>query len=143
MLELVLANLRVRPFRTFVSIVGVAIGVVLIVLFTGLARGMTNDMARRASNWKAEIVFTRPGAMDFQSSNSPVSTAYVPRLLEIDGVKSATPVIRYFASNSKGRFGVQQLDGVDWKTFSEMNDMQLVEGRAPFAQDEILLDERQ
>jgi len=117
--------------------------VTLVVLFTGLARGMTNDMARRASNWKAEIVFTRPGAMDFQSSNSPVSTAYVPRLLEIDGVKSATPVIRYFASNSKGRFGVQQLDGVDWKTFSEMNDMQLVEGRAPFAQDEILLDERQ
>ena len=143
MLELVLANLRVRPLRTLISVVGVALGVTLVILFTGLARGMTNDMARRASNWKAEIVFTRPGAMDFQSSNAPVSTAYVSKLLEIDGVKSATPVIRYFASNSKGRFGVQQLDGVDWKTFAEMNDMHLVEGRAPSADDEVVLDERQ
>ena len=64
MLELVLANLKVRPFRTLISVIGVALGVVLVVMFTGLARGMTNDMAKRASNWKAEIVFTRPGAMD-------------------------------------------------------------------------------
>ena len=86
MLELVFANLRVRPFRTMISVIGVALGVVLIVLFTGLARGMTNDMARRASNWKAEIVFTRPGAMDLTSSNAAVSTGYAPRLQAIDGV---------------------------------------------------------
>ena len=84
MLELVLANLKVRPFRTLISVVGVALGVVLVVLFTGLARGMINDMAKRASNWKAEIVFTRPGGMDLTSSNAAVSTAYAPRLLEIE-----------------------------------------------------------
>jgi len=50
MLELVLANLRVRPLRTLISIVGVGIGVVLIVLFTGLARGMTDDIAKRTAN---------------------------------------------------------------------------------------------
>ena len=143
MLELVLANLKVRPLRTLISVVGVALGVTLVVLFTGLARGMTNDMARRASNWKAEIVFTRPGAMDPTTSNASVSTAYVPKLLEIDGVHSATPVIRYITPNSKGRFGIQQLDGVDWQAFAEMNEMQIVEGRAPTADNEILLDERQ
>ena len=36
MIDLVFANLRVRPFRTLISVVGVAIGVVLVVLFTGL-----------------------------------------------------------------------------------------------------------
>ncbi len=62
MLELVLANLKTRPFRTLISIVGVALGVVLILLFTGLARGMSENMVKRAANWKAEIIFTRPGA---------------------------------------------------------------------------------
>jgi putative ABC transport system permease protein len=143
MLELVLANLRVRPFRTLISIIGVALGVVLVILFTGLARGMTNDMARRASNWKAEIVFTRPGAMELTSSNTPVSTAYAERLLQIEGVKSTVPVIRYVTPNTKGRWGIQQLDGVEWQPFAEMNEMQIVEGRAATANDEVILDERQ
>src|SRR3954453_22842683 len=131
MLELVFASLRVRPFRTLISVVGVALGVVLVILFTGLARGMTNDMAKRASNWKAEIVFTRAGAMDLQSSNAPVSTAYAQKLLEVDGVSATVPVIRYITSNSKGRFGILQLDGVEWQPFAEMNDMRLIEGRGP------------
>src|SRR5688572_27002356 len=143
MLELVLANLKVRPFRTAISVVGVALGVVLVVLFTGLARGMTNDMARRAANWKAEIVFTRAGAMELQSSNASVSTTYATRLLEIEGVRSTVPVIRYISADTSGRWGVKQLDGVDWEPFAEMNGMELVEGRAPAANDEVILDERQ
>jgi putative ABC transport system permease protein len=143
MLELVLANLKVRPFRTLISVIGVALGVVLVVLFTGLARGMTNDMARRASNWKAEIVFTRPGSMEMTSSNMNVSTAYTQRLLQIEGVKSVVPVGRYITPTSKGRWGIQQIDGVEWQPFAEMNDMQIVEGRAPQANDEVIIDQRQ
>ncbi len=143
MLELVFANLKTRPFRTAISIVGVALGVVLVVLFTGLARGMSNDMSRRASNWKAEIVFTRPGAMEPTSSNASVNTAYAPRLLQIEGVESVVPVIRYVTPNSKGRFGLLQLDGVEWQSFAAMNEMQTVEGRAPTANDEVILDSRQ
>jgi putative ABC transport system permease protein len=143
MFELIIANLTVRPFRIAISIVGVALGVVLIVLFTGLAQGMSNEMAKRAANWKAEIVFTRPGAMTYDSSNAPVSTAYAKRLLEIDGVASTVPVIRYVTPSPKGRWGIQQLDGVDWQPFADMNDMRLVEGRAPVSNDEVILDERQ
>lgn len=143
MLELVFANLRVRPLRTLISVVGVALGVTLVILFTGLARGMTNDMAKRATNWKAEILFTRPGAMDLQSSNMNVSTAYVERLAAIEGVDSVVPVGRYITSNSKGRWGIQQLDGVDWEPFAKMNDMHIVQGRAPAAENEVILDERQ
>jgi putative ABC transport system permease protein len=142
MLELVLANLRVRPFRTAVSIIGVALGVVLVVLFTGLARGMSNDMAKRAANWKAEIVFTRPGAMDITSSNASVPTAYADRLREIDGVQATVPVIRYITPNSDQRWGIQQIDGVEWQPFAEMNEMQIIEGRAATASDEVILDER-
>ena len=143
MLELVLANLRTRPFRTLISIIGVALGVVLVVLFTGLARGMTNDMAKRANNWKAEIVFTRPGAMELTSSNANVSTKYAEKLLEIEGVQSTVPVIRYITPTPKGRFGILQLDGVDWIPFAQMNEMQLVSGRPAQASAEVIVDERQ
>lgn len=143
MLELVFASLQVRPFRTLISVVGVALGVVLIILFTGLARGMTNDIARRAANWKAEIVFTRPGGMDTMSSNAAVNLAYAKKLLEIDGVRSTVPVIRYVSSDSRGKWGIKQVDGVDWQPFAEMNGMQLVEGRSAIANDEIIMDQRE
>jgi putative ABC transport system permease protein len=143
MLDLIIANLTARPFRTLISIVGVSIGVVLVVLFTGLTEGMTNDMAKRAANWKAEIVFTRPGAMTNDSSNAPLRTEYADRLKQIDGVRSVVPVIRYITSNSSATFGLQQLDGVDWEPFAAMNEMSLVAGRAPKANNEIVVDERQ
>ncbi len=143
MLELVFANLKVRPFRTIISVIGVALGVVLVVMFTGLARGMTKDLAKRASNWKAEIVFTRPGGMDTMSSNAAVDLRYVPRLMEIEGVAATVPMYRYIASDSKGNWGIRQIDGVEWEPFATMNDMQIVEGRPPVANDEIVLDQRQ
>jgi putative ABC transport system permease protein len=143
MLELVLANLRVRPLRTFISVIGVAIGVVLVVLFTGLAQGMTNEMSKRAANWKAEIIFTRPGGMDATSSNAAVDVRYAERLLEIPGVQSTTPVLRYVSSDSRGSWGIRQLDGVDWPAFSAMNEISIVDGRPPAAFDEIIVDQRQ
>src|SRR6478672_10056987 len=143
MLELVFANLRVRPFRTLISIIGVAIGVILIILFTGLAKGMTDDMARRAANWKAEILFSRPGGMDATTSNTSVNVAYAQKLLEIEGVATTVPVIRYVMPDSKGSWGIRQVEGVDWEPFAAMNDMKLVDGRAPQAVDEVIVDERQ
>lgn len=142
MLELVLANLRARPFRTLISVVGVALGVILVVLFTGLARGMSNDMTRRAANWKAEIMFTRPGGFETGSSSAVLSTKYVERLLEIPGVASAVPMIRSLAPG-EGKFGFKQIDGVDWDEFARVNEMQLVRGRAAVALDEVILDERE
>ena len=143
MLELVFANLRVRPFRTLISVIGVALGVVLVILFTGLARGMTNDVAKRAANWKAEIVFTRPGGMDSMSSNAAVNIGYVAKLREIEGVSSTVPVIRYITPDNRGRWGVRQIDGVEWQPFADMNGMSIVSGRAPQANDEVIMDERE
>ena len=143
MLELVFASLRVRPFRTLISVIGVALGVVLVILFTGLARGITNDIAKRAANWKAEIVFTRPGGMDATSSNASVNVAYAAKLREIEGVQSTVPVIRYVSPDTRGKWGIRQVEGVDWQPFAEMNGMGLVAGHAPVANDEIIMDERQ
>jgi putative ABC transport system permease protein len=122
--SLVTANLKQRPVRSIVSIAGVALGVALIMLFTGLARGMSNDLKRRASNVRAEIIFTRAGsANNLMSSSANLSTKYVDRLKEIDGV------------------GFEQIEGVDWNQYAALNEMRIESGRAPNADNEVVIDE--
>ncbi len=138
--NLVVSNIRQRPIRTLVSVAGIALGVCLVMLFTGLARGMSNDMQRRASNVKAEIIFTRPGAMGLTSSTANLSARYVDALKQIEGVQEALPVIRYVFQGTRG-FGFEQLDGVEWDSFARVNELQIIDGRPPQASDEVVIDE--
>ena len=126
--------------RALVSMAGVALGVCLVMLFTGLSRGMSNDLQRRSSNLRAEIIFTRPGGMELTTSTASLSTKYADELLKVEGVAQAVPVIRYIFQGGRG-FGFEQVEGVDWNAFAAMNEMHLVEGRAPQAVDEIVIDE--
>lgn len=137
--SLVVSNIRQRPLRSAISILGVALGVALVMLFTGLAHGMSEDLQKRSSNVSAELIFTRPGSISLTSSSANLSTKYVELLKKIEGVESATPVIRYFYPS--GSFGVDQVEGVDWEGFSKMNNIRLIQGHAPNAPNEIVIDE--
>ena len=94
--NLVTSNIRQRPIRTLVSVAGVALGVALVMLFTGLARGMSNDLQRRATNVRAELIFMRPGAIQISSNAANLDTRYVDRLKQIEGVRKRC---RYFATS--------------------------------------------
>ncbi|HUQ31511.1 MAG TPA: ABC transporter permease [Pyrinomonadaceae bacterium] len=134
--NLIAANIRQRPIRSLVSVVGVALGVALVMLFTGLARGMSNDLQRRSQNLRAEIIFTRPGTMDnLTSSPANLSTKYVDNLRAVEGVESAVPVIRYVFQGGAG-FGFEQVEGVEWEPFAGMNNLRITEGRAPVPRSE-------
>lgn len=137
--NLVVSNIRQRPIRTMVSVAGVALGVCLVMLFTGLARGMSNDLQRRASNLRAEIIFTRPGSMQLTASSANLSTKYVESLKQIEGVEEALPVIRYVFQGNRG-FGFEQVEGVDWDSFARVNQLQIVDGKPPQGSDEIVID---
>lgn len=138
--NLVTANIRQRPFRSLVSIAGVALGVALVILFTGLARGMSNDLHRRSSNLRAEIIFTKPGSMELTSSTTNLSAKYVDEILKVEGIEAAVPSIRYVSQGGRG-FGFEQIEGVDWEPFARMNDMRIIDGRAAQAVDEVVIDE--
>ena len=138
--NLVVSNIRQRPIRTLVSVAGVALGVCLVMLFTGLARGMSDDLQRRASNVRAEIIFTRPGAMMLTSSTANLSTKYVESLKQIEGISEALPVIRYVFQGGKG-FGFEQIEGVEWEPFARVNELHIDSGRPPQANDEVVIDE--
>src|SRR5918993_5610220 len=79
--NLIAANVRQRPVRALVSAAGVALGVCLVMLFTGLARGLSNDLERRSQNLKAEIVFTRDaGSTQLMSTTTNLSVKYAEEL---------------------------------------------------------------
>lgn len=138
--SLVTSNIRQRPIRTLVSVAGVALGVSLVMLFTGLARGMSNDLQRRATNVRAELIFMRPGAVQLTSSTANLDTRYADRLKAIEGVEEALPVIRYFIQGSKG-IGLEQIDGVNWDSYARMNGIRMVAGQAPQNENEVVIDE--
>lgn len=138
--NLITANIRQRPVRTIVSVIGVALGVCLIMLFTGLARGMSNDLVRRNSNVQGEIIFSKPGSMNATIAAVNLSTKYADMLKSVDGVLDAVPVIVYFFQDNKG-FGLERVEGLDWDSYAKMNDLRLVRGQAPHAVDEIVVDE--
>jgi len=137
--SLVISNIRQRPLRSAISVLGVALGVTLVMLFTGLSRGMSDDLQRRSSNVRAEIIFTRQGSFQGTSTTANLSTKYVDLLKKVDGVESAVPVIRHFYAS--GVWGVDQVEGVDWDSFAQMSSVRLVQGRGPRAFDEIVIDE--
>ena len=138
--NLITSNIRQRPIRTLVSVAGVALGVSLIMLFTGLARGMSNDLQRRATNVRAELIFMRPGAVQLTATTANLETQYAARLEQIEGVQEALPVIRYFFQGSSG-IGIEQIEGVDWNAYSNMNGINMVAGQGPQNVNEIIIDE--
>ncbi|HSK64161.1 MAG TPA: ABC transporter permease, partial [Pyrinomonadaceae bacterium] len=138
--NLVTSNIRQRPIRTLVSVAGIALGVSLVMLFTGLARGMSNDLQRRATNVRAELIFMRPGAVQLTATTANLDTRYVDRLRAIEGVAEALPVIRHFSQGTRG-IGIEQIDGVEWEAYAQMNGINMVDGRGPDNSNEVVIDE--
>ncbi len=140
--NLITANIRQRPMRTLISVLGVALGVVLIVINTGLIRGMLNDRIRREQNVGAEIRFTRDsgGTQLSASSANTLDTRYTERLAKIPGVKAVTPVAGHVQSGSTG-LGFEIIEGIDFSTYSSISGIRIKDGRVFQNDDEVIVDE--
>jgi putative ABC transport system permease protein len=137
--SLVTANIKQRPLRSLISAAGVALGVALVMMFTGLSRGMSDDLKKRSTNVQAEIMFTRKGSISLTSSSLNLDVEYAKLLKQVDGVQDAIPVALYIAQGRRG-FGFQQIEGVDWNGYSKMNNIQLISGNQPKNNDEVVID---
>jgi putative ABC transport system permease protein len=138
--NLVTSNIRQRPIRTMVSVAGIALGVCLVMLFTGLSRGMSKDLERRATNVRAELIFMRPGAIQTTSASLNLDVRYAERLKGIDGVEDAISVGRYLFQGTTG-IGIEQIDGVDWQSYARMNGIRIIDGQPPSGSNEAMIDE--
>lgn len=139
--NLVLSNIRQRPTRTLISVTGVALGVILILLITGLVDGMLNDRVRRDQGVGAEIQFWRVGASSLSTSNAmPLDVRYADRLKKIPGVRMVSPYGHYIQKGNSG-LGFEMVDGIELESYSAMSNLRIVEGREFQSDDEVIIDE--
>ncbi|HEY9402472.1 MAG TPA: ABC transporter permease [Pyrinomonadaceae bacterium] len=126
--NLVLSNIAHRPARTLVSVVGIAVGVLLIVFTVGLAHGVLRERGRREAGVGAEIMLRPSGTVGLSGSQPfvmPVSHA--AEVARIEGVRTAVPLGQTTASSDTG-FGVRLVDGIDFGSYSQLAGLKMIQG---------------
>jgi putative ABC transport system permease protein len=130
----VLSNILYRKTRTFTTVAGVALGVVLVVLTVGLVHGFLNEQGRRNSAVTAEVQFFAPGSGTISmSATLSMPTAYVDQIRAIEGVSDAVPVGQLLQG---GRY----INGINFDEYTRVSEVRVVEGRSMSSGDEAIID---
>jgi putative ABC transport system permease protein len=140
--SLVFSNMLHRPARTFVSVVGIAVGVLLIVFTVGLANGSIREQASREANVGAEIFFRASGSIGMSGSESfRIPESIIPEILLVEGVRAAVPIGQNSVDAPDNNTGKRLIDGVRFDEYAAISGLRLIEGR-PFAdgKDEAIID---
>jgi putative ABC transport system permease protein len=138
--SLVLSNIAHRPARTAVSIMGTAVGVLLIVFTVGLAHGVLRERGRRESNIGAEIMIRSSGSLGFSGSAPfmlPVTRA--TEIARIDGVRAATPIGQVLDHTDTG-FGTRLIDGIEFDEYANLTGIRIREGSKLTGGDQAIVD---
>jgi len=138
--NLVLSNMTHRPARTFVSILGVGVGVLLIAFTVGLAHGVLRERGRRESEVGAEIMIRASGTVGLtgtQRFSLPVSRA--DEIQKIEGVRVAAAVGQHTDTSDTG-FGLRVIDGVEYDRYAQLSGIHIVEGRPLQGGNEAMID---
>ncbi len=138
--SLVLSNIAHRPARTAVSILGTAVGVLLIIFTVGLSHGVLRERGARESNIGAEIMVRASGTLGFGGSSAfvlPVSRA--AEIATLPGVRAATPLGQALDRSDSG-FGTRLLDGIIFDEYSRLTGMRMREGSPLSGGDQAIID---
>lgn len=140
--NLVFSNMMHRPARTFVSILGIAIGILLIVFTYGMANGGLRKQAERDGNVGAELFIRAPGSAGQGGSEAfQIPVSMVKEIEKIDGVDFAIPLGQNSADSKSGIMGKMLVDGVNFDEYVKMSGIVIKEGRAfNKGVDEIIID---
>jgi len=116
--------------RTIVSILGIAIGVLLIVFTVGLANGSMREKVSREANVNAEIFFCPGGQICVGGSGAfrlPISM--IEDVKKVDGVKSVIPLGQKMISVSDSKTGQRMIEGVNFDEYASIVNIVIKEGR--------------
>ena len=137
--SLVFSNIAHRPARTAVSILGTAVGVLLIVFTVGLANGVLHERGRRESNIGAEIMIRPSGSIGLGAAQFRLPVAHAAELASIPGVRAATPVGQALDKSDSG-FGQRLIDGIRYDEYANLAQITIREGRKLESGDEAIID---
>jgi putative ABC transport system permease protein len=129
--NLVFSNMLHRPARTVVSVLGIAVGVLLIVFTVGLSNGTMRERGKREGNVGAEIFFRAGGSLGLSGSealNIPISLK--TEIEQSEGVETAIPLGQNSVSADDNNTGNRLIDGVNFDEYAAVAGLQIIEGRA-------------
>ncbi len=136
--NLTAANLRSRPTRTFISILAVALGVVLMLVIGGMARGTLDDYLGRTVGLGADYILQPSGSSVFYAfSNAALNIRLADKLAEVPGISAVTPVLAKFSSSD-----FSLIFGIDIRSYNQFaGRLQIISGRLSLQEDEVIVDQ--
>ncbi len=136
--SLVTANIRSRPTRTFISVLAIALGVILILIVGGISSGTLNDYLERTRMVGADFILQPSGSTVFYAfSGASLPMKFVDKLMEVPGVKAVIPVLAKFNSTD---FGL--IFGIDLTSYQKFaGRLKIVGGRESLEDYEVIVDE--
>ncbi len=127
--SLVTSNLTHHPTRTAVSIMGVAVGVILVVLTVGLVRGALRERGQRDANIGVEIMLRQAGqGLSLTSADMSIPMDVLDEVRAIPGVSVATPVGQNLEMGGDGGLGIRQIDGIVFDSFTAASNLRVTQG---------------
>src|SRR5215510_1983293 len=143
--NLVTSNLTHHPGRTLASVIGVAVGVILVVLTVGLVRGILRDRGQRDANIGIEIMLRKGGqGISLTSADMTISESEVEAVRAVPGVAAATPVGQNIEMGASGGLGIRQVDGIDFQSFAAAGNLRIAEGQPlPQSGDVAIIDSKE
>ncbi len=136
--SMVVANMRSRPTRTFISVLAVAIGVILMLIIGGIVSGTLNDYLNRTMSVGADFILQPSGASIFYAfNNATLDGRIAQKLRETPGIGAVTPVL---AMMNVSEFGL--VFGIDLESYNQFpGRLQIVSGTASLKGDDVIVDE--
>jgi putative ABC transport system permease protein len=135
--NLISANIRSRPTRTFISILAVALGVILMLIIGGIVSGTLNDSLDRTVSMGADYILQPTGSSVFFAFSGADLNANLARVIaKTPGVGAVTPVLSKFNSTD---FGL--IFGIDMESFDKFSGrLHILSGKASLRDDEVIVD---
>lgn len=128
--SLVFSNMLHRPARTIVSVLGIAVGVLLIVFTVGLSNGTMRERGKREANVGAEIMFRASGTLGLSGSESfRLNTSLADEIRGVEGVHSVVALGQNTVSSEDNNTGSRLVDGINFDEYANVVGINTIEGR--------------
>lgn len=136
--NLIAANIRSRPTRTFISVLAVALGVVIMLVVGGIVSGTLNDYLGRTVAVGADYILQPAGSsVLYAFSDASLNIKLTNTLQQVPGIETVTPVLSKF---SAAHFGL--VFGIDLESYNKFpGRLQMISGRASLNGDEAIVDQ--
>lgn len=116
--RLVWSNLRVRPVRTGLSVIAVAMQVVLILLIVGMINGVVSEWGQRVKGVGADLLVRPPNSsIFFAFSTASMKQSLGEKLVKVPGVEAISPVQVMVETKA-----LDIIYGIDYRSFNDLSD---------------------